>query len=359
MTIRRTARLLIFCAAVAVPPVAGQVGPPALDQLVSDLDSMDAARRLQATGVLSDSPDLALRDLEPILLRPDLSPEQRTRLLTAAKNRFQSEPRAALGVEFDIELPEEAGVHLRRTIPGFAAADILRAGDRIDYVDGVRLAGREHIRAMIISRDPGDTLSLGVLRNGSLITVEVPLGRFRDLDDPLSGRSGNSMIGAALVRAWAIRSEPYAALEHANTRTIDSGLTPAAWQPDGAPPAGSFDEQRRQPTVVMGGTARGGVDPQQVDLSQNWTPGSGRVNPGANGRQMGLDEILRTRLANSRQQRAQLAQIAGLLRRQVESPNLGPVMRESLKRDLDQYEQAIRALDASITAIQDELMRRR
>ena len=55
MTVRRTARLMILCAAPAMAfvPADGQVGPPALDQLVANLDSDDAARRLEATGVLS------------------------------------------------------------------------------------------------------------------------------------------------------------------------------------------------------------------------------------------------------------------------------------------------------------------
>ena len=60
---------------------------------------------------------------------------------------------------------------------GTAAADAgLKAGDVITGVGGTKVTTAEQLRAIIDSHQPGDKLSLTVLRGGSTKTLSATLG---------------------------------------------------------------------------------------------------------------------------------------------------------------------------------------
>jgi hypothetical protein len=198
------------------PPV--DIGP-----LIADLDAPEVARRLHATDTLTGSPGVTLPHLEAALLEPGLSLEQRRRLLAAAKRRFFSEPRAAMGVSNrDAGLGGgRAPIIVQPTQAGFHAMEVLRADDRLESIDGVRLESWDHCRCVIISHDPGDVVELGIVRGGTPMQVKVRLGRYDDLRQTLSA----DVVGAA----WALRSAPYSSLESGRPVAIESGIDPAAW----------------------------------------------------------------------------------------------------------------------------------
>jgi putative serine protease PepD len=78
------------------------------------------------------------------------------------------------------------GVNVKTAANGVAVADVqagsaagnagLKAGDVITAVDGTTVTSAEQLRAIIDSHQPGDKLSLTVLRNGATKTLSATLG---------------------------------------------------------------------------------------------------------------------------------------------------------------------------------------
>jgi hypothetical protein len=192
-----------------------------LTPLVAALDSPDVDRRIEATRVLANAPGVTLPQLETALRDPGLSLEQRRRLMAAARQRFFDGPRAAMGVSNSDPVGGRAPVVIRPTQVGFHAMDVLRIGDRLESIDGVRLESWDHCRCVIISHDPGDEVDLGIIRDGVPMQVKCRLGRYDDL--------GQGLGADVVAAAWALRSAPYASLESGRPVAIESGIDPAAW----------------------------------------------------------------------------------------------------------------------------------
>jgi putative serine protease PepD len=69
------------------------------------------------------------------------------------------------------------GASVATVQPGSAAADAgLKAGDVITAVDGTAVPSAERLRAIIASHEPGDKLTLKVLRSGATQTLTATLG---------------------------------------------------------------------------------------------------------------------------------------------------------------------------------------
>ncbi len=87
------------------------------------------------------------------------------------------------------QLAAESGVVVSAVYPGNPAAEAgLRAGDVIVGVDGEKVTESEQVIRAIGARKPGDSVKLGVLRDGSDKTIKVTLGERPD-EDRLASRS--------------------------------------------------------------------------------------------------------------------------------------------------------------------------
>ncbi|MEX2218719.1 MAG: S1C family serine protease [Phycisphaerales bacterium] len=244
-------------AAAALPTV------PPVESLVADLGSPNIGKRLIAFE-LARSGRYPLRQLEEALRRDDLTLEQRRRLVSAARARFESEPRAAMGIQFDMAAPDTRGALIGEARPGFHARDVLRARDRIVKADRIVIDRRDTLRKIIVSHDPGDEVPLVLEREGATLETVVRLGDFQRLSQP--------MDLDMLRKAWDHRSQTYAAPAGAGAAPIESGLTGAAWAPaeeseEDAELIGQFPAQRgrmldpasERTGVVAGGEARHGL----------------------------------------------------------------------------------------------------
>lgn len=356
----RAMHRLGFVAGLSAASAAwGQVGAGPGDDaagvpeaVLAGLDADDPVVRERASrSIESDGSRVSLTSIERTLRRGDLTPEQRRRLLAAAFERFRDPSgRAGMGVAFDF-VALENGLRLGTIVPDFPAAAVLRQGDRVLKFDGVSLRDREHAIAMIVARDPGDEVSLGIVRGGEPMTVTVRLGRRDALDNP------TPVEGSILAEAWAIRSAAFTAPER-STPIIDGGITRSAWEP--------ADSPGENPSLVVtaGGEGRGGIDPDDPRVVQADQSLIVRVNP----RQRGIDGRLilnaqpdANRLLIERQSLAGLAdglqQTLDNLRRELRRQDLTAWGRAQLQSQVDAFALQLQQVRARIDAIDADLRR--
>jgi hypothetical protein len=182
-----------------------------LKTLVAKLNDPDVREREQATVQMLDDARITLQTVSRLLTdqKSTLSPEQRTRLLVVARDRFMKSDRAALGFQFGGQLQDR--IVVGQTYPKFPSFTMLEVGDIIVGAEGVDLvgpAGRLALQAIIVSRDPGDALALVIRRGKEKLELNVPLGKFGDLDQPGMPRQMqvNRPTDPMLQRAWKVRS---------------------------------------------------------------------------------------------------------------------------------------------------------
>lgn len=331
--------------------------PDQIPRLVGDLDADDVLTRVYATAALAQGPGVRLFDLETQLLATDLSPEARRRLMSAAFQRFVGEPRAAMGVSFD-QLPQESGVRIATTVPGFHAATMLRPGDRLDSMDGVRVLDQTHAVALIVVHSPGDEVELGINRNGTSMTVTLRLGARATLSNAMP------LAGQTLDLAWAIRSEPYAGLAKAGVVVLDSGLVPEAWSfraaQNAADPTVPADQPAESVFVVAGGEARSSSEPR------GFVPPTGfairpniRIAPHQDEAQRReIEQVLRADLQMFRDARDMIVQRIDANQRLLQNPNLPEARRRALQMDIEEQRNALRGFEAQIRMLEEQLRRR-
>ena len=132
--------------------------------LVADLDSHEFAQRQTASARLSD-PTVTTEEVFAILVRGNLSDEQRERLLTVAREKVLALPRGALGIRMQVSgNPEKPGVEVQMLLPGMPAASVLKIGDRIESIDGKPVKTSNDLVDIIQSKVPGDSVKLSVAR---------------------------------------------------------------------------------------------------------------------------------------------------------------------------------------------------
>jgi hypothetical protein len=178
---------------------------PVVERLIADLGSPLYPVREQASEALAARQDLELADLEGILTRPSLMPEQRIRLQALARQRFATTPRGAMGVRFGGVL-QQSRIVIDATYEGFNSHDLLKPGDVIVEAQGRPLRGdlaRYILRALVFAHDPGDTLPVTIRRGGETLSLTLRLGSFRVLAQQPQGRPLDDLD---LARAWAMRS---------------------------------------------------------------------------------------------------------------------------------------------------------
>jgi len=231
----RAAAVIVTFAALLAPAAAqpaiqpaSPTGNRAVDPaLLQQLDHPDLAQREAATSALAAGASReTMTAIEDAIARPGLTPEQRLRLREAARRIFNARERGGLGVSFS-RVRLNSGVEISDTIQGFPARELLRPGDIVTAIDGVRVADSSHMRYMILAKEPGEILEMVVLRTGpdgnaGRLVVPVPLGRYSDLNN------------AARVDAESLRAAHELRLARRGIavepgQTIGSGLDPIAW----------------------------------------------------------------------------------------------------------------------------------
>lgn len=185
-----------------------------IDDLVGELGSADPDARTQASVDLKASPSIRLKDIEKSLSRQDLNAEQVRRLMDACEYRFMLEPRAAVGVTYNPMAQDREGIVIVEAIePTFPAAAVIKPGDRIEAIDGVRLSAASPMRPVIFSRDPGDEIPMTIVRDGVTLNVIVKLGEWSKLQslrvNNRGGFRGMDINDADLEQAWRYRSARY------------------------------------------------------------------------------------------------------------------------------------------------------
>jgi len=212
---------------IPTDPGAQAEPPPPLDaalfdRLIGELDADDLTTRELATRRLTTLSGLTLEDVEARLVDPDLPPETRRRLEQAAVELFRAHPKAGLGVSFARVSPVR-GVQIDSTVApdSFPAAAMLQAGDIILLVHGQRVRSAEHLRWIILSHEPGDTLPVELERGGQTLDVDLPLGDYDDLGNP--ALLDTLTLQHALAERLARRGEL------PSPDAIGSALTAAMW----------------------------------------------------------------------------------------------------------------------------------
>lgn len=187
---RSTLAALAGAAVVALTPLAteaAEITPPKAEALIEQLAVDSFADREVATEQLVNCE----LDIEPLVTArirsgEPLSPEQLLRLETILRTRFESSPRAALGIGF---LQGEVVDNVRREIAvtissveaDFPCAATLKPGDIIRVVDGVELpptGGNALVQSAILSHLPGEEVELVIERDGRRSFVRIPLANF-------------------------------------------------------------------------------------------------------------------------------------------------------------------------------------
>lgn len=238
--------------------VAAPASTPVPTELLDGLKARALSEREAAMEQLTARADVKLDAIDEALARPDLTPEQRQRLLRVAREKFNVSPRAALGVSFDLGPQENV---IQRPIENFPASKVLKPGDQIIEIDGWKLGRRASFRQVstarpfIISHDPGDVVPITVMRDGEEVKVQVELGRFDRLQMTMP------IDDFELARAWNVREATW---DRAWGHEIDAGA-----DIDPYPDRGTISDRElsaareamagMRPSVVAGGQAQGGV----------------------------------------------------------------------------------------------------
>ncbi len=263
--------ILLLATGLACAPCPGDAtGDRDLEALIALLDSPDLASREEASRRLRLRSDVGVGTIEAILRdRRDLSAEQRARLHSLARAMFDAGPRAGMGIQFGSLVPD--GVQVAATVAGFDAARVLRPQDILHRVEGRRIASTEQMRDEILSREPGETMRLTIIRNGQQKEVSLVMGSYTDLN---RGRSIPIDPGT-LDRAWRTRlarvgmENPLDALRgeaFGGGRDRPSLGEAISWQArsisDIEIREGSLEGWlvHQTPEVLAGGQSRGGVD---------------------------------------------------------------------------------------------------
>jgi len=186
-----TTCLYAFALSAAVGTVlpAAPGAPSQTQDILDRLDAADYEHRQAATVALLTLRTLADNDLVALYTAAE-TPEQRHRLLTSARHHLlrrlhgqdAASHRGSLGIRHKLvdakRLPHlgQPAFHVDYTLPGFPAHEVLLRGDLILALDGRRF--EQHIEALsnrVISKTPGQTIRLTVLRAGKTIVVPVRL----------------------------------------------------------------------------------------------------------------------------------------------------------------------------------------
>lgn len=224
--------------------------------------------RLDAEDALRKNPQATLERFEELLLQPALDAEQRIVLAALARERFESEPRAALGINYNSAWVGErrnSPAIISGTVLGFDSARVLMPGDAILSFDGILVTDQATFRSHILSYNPGEFARLKIERDDKILEVDVQMGsqdQLRKVENVQPNNNGgfgaiNPITSSTLDEAWAIRAHRRHIDVGDGDTLLDGEITGAAWRTTWGNEA--LDPRHAQPEVaiVAGGKARG------------------------------------------------------------------------------------------------------
>ena len=171
-----------------------------------------------------------------------------------------------MGIQFSQQRLRQ-GVLVQATVAGFDAARVLRPNDIITSIGGRPITDRDQVSGEILSRAPGETMELVVIRGGRELELSITMGSWADLR--------NAALGIdRLEMAWRYRLERKGL---ADPLQVQPALAPGADSLAGSmtyilnqgsaharisPTANTLESWLVNAThgLVGGGSARGGVD---------------------------------------------------------------------------------------------------
>lgn len=107
----------------------------------------------------------AVPDRAPLPELPDYQPTQ----------VFAPDPNALFPNDGTCTIASGEGALIIEVLDGFPAEDVLRIGDLIVEVEGVRTASTEALLSVMSGRPPGDTVDVTVDRRGELVSIDLML----------------------------------------------------------------------------------------------------------------------------------------------------------------------------------------
>lgn len=364
--------------------------------LIARLDSESWAEREEAFRELQAHPAATEDRLAELAKNDAFSLEQRRRLAGAVRERFINSPRGAIGIQFAPGTSTEPAI-IDEARPNFPAGQLglLRAGDRIDAVDGIELApkvdpnvpavrvravfnmddpARRKLISYVVSRNPGDEITLRIRRpigparldvgnnlnavagdapppmEFETLEVKVPLGSYDDLHPIPAQRQ------QVALQAWPNRAAKLG-LSDMDPPLITSNVEPEVW--NRARPRAQY------PPTIAGEARPAGLLPGRVELNRGNQfaqvfkpdPKGGAIQIVAAGQGMvnviqiaepGQGKIDTKELTDARQ--LIVARIDSLqqeidgLRQQLALPSLRAKERQSVEARLSANEQQMQAL---------------
>jgi hypothetical protein len=173
------------------------------------IERLDAPAFDEREAAMSELIDLRIDQLQlyAALARGDLTPEQRLRLLAAARYRLLNAERGALGITMG-DRDEQPGVLVTDLVPGMPAERVLRLGDRIVAIEGIEIATSADLVRLVQSRRPGDEVLLTVRRPqrdqaGRIVHRNGGEQLLEHLDVPLALGSTHRLAEAQIGRTMA------------------------------------------------------------------------------------------------------------------------------------------------------------
>lgn len=151
------------------------------------------------------------------LIEPGASAEQRDRLLSLARSVFETSARGAMGVSF---LPVNAqfgnfdeevfdgGIPIEAPVKGFDSERVIKPGDLLLSIDGVRVRTNIEARVQIVSHDAGQVVRLEIEREGKVLQLPLRLGNWGDLNATRGGRELATEHKDAAFRSRLARVNP-------------------------------------------------------------------------------------------------------------------------------------------------------
>lgn len=179
------------------PATVEPEGTETLDELLASLAEGGFVERELVSRRIETSRYITLEAIETALNRDDLDPEQRQRLLGAGRRKFFTQPRAAMGIQ--LGPMTVGGLQITGTTPGFNAAEILQQNDVLASINGHAIASVQDLQVAIISRSPGETVPVVVLRGPESMALDVTLGAWSAL-----GQRATPGLDV-LERSWSFR----------------------------------------------------------------------------------------------------------------------------------------------------------
>ena len=194
--------------------------PESLEAVLADLDSAEWAVREAASKRLLD-PVFSSELLMAVVEQRSLSEEARARLLGSLIARKTTAPRGALGIRMRQSVRANPGVLVNSVIPGMPAEGLLKTGDVIYEIGGVRGTPALRVNALVVEvqrKSPGENIRIklwralrdenGIHRTGpdgrllyDSVTVDMALGSMKQF-----GSNGNLAFSStvnSVRRRWA------------------------------------------------------------------------------------------------------------------------------------------------------------